>query len=118
MPLNLHPQQLVGKLALVSVQYFDTDRSTLLEEKKVYGHVNVVGEEHGIGMILKDNSHFTLPFSVDAWQPAPAGIYEDEESGEQILNPDYLVQWHVYRVQDETKREEGQHEWWEWEPAN
>lgn len=115
MAISISHEELINKVALVSIEYFDKDRHTLLNEKRVYGTVNVAGEEHGIGMILKDKTHFALPLSLDAWQPAPPGIYEDEKTGEEIINPDFLVTWKVYRTQDERK--DGDHEWWSWEPA-
>lgn len=109
--------KLKGKLALVSVRYFDVDRVSCLKETKVYGTINAVNDDDGIAIRLsnREEEFFTLPAGLEAWHQAPAGSYEDESSGELITDPDYLVSWHVYRTQEQ--REDGDHEWWSWEPA-
>ena len=110
-------ETLINKLVLVSVRYFDLDRTSLLKESRLYGHVVSVTKEDGIGISVagKEQEIFMLPSELSAWKKAGTGHYVDEKTGHEISNPDYLVNWSVFRTQ--SNHRDGDHEWWQWQPC-
>ena len=84
------------------IQYFDVDRNTLMHEKQVFGNVHHVDKDQGISIAVKGDSSnlFKVPPAIEAWFMQ--------------LDGSYKVRWAVYRTQ--TERQDGQHEWWSWEP--
>ncbi|CAA0108196.1 Uncharacterised protein [BD1-7 clade bacterium] len=93
---------LVGSHADVRIQYFDVDRVTLMHENAHSGIVHHVDLKQGITLAIDGNSVklFKVPPLPEAWRMQPDGSYQ--------------VRWAVYRMQE--KRQDGQHEWWEWLP--
>ncbi len=107
--------KLLDKMALVGLSYFDTD-GELIQQRQLAGKIVRVTPQDGITVRMADGkTEFTLPSELSPWFKAPTGRYFDEESKVEIIDPDYLVTWDVYKVKDE-KKPKGQHEWWEWQP--
>lgn len=85
------------------IQYIDLDRKTLMHEKQVFGTVHNVDKDQGITIAVeggKPGELFKVPPAVEAWS--------------QKIDGSYQVRWAVYRTQED--RQDGQHEWWSWEP--
>jgi len=94
--------ELIDKTASIVIQYFDTDRETILNERRYSGVVTHIDEMEGVTIKTgdTDNPFSMLPPSIEAWS-------RDEKKN-------YHAHWLVYRTQ--TKREDGEHEWWDWQP--
>ena len=109
----------LGKSCVIGLSYFGLN-GELLKQSQCCGIVTVVDREQGISVQLQHSDPvvaqpvFILPPNLDAWFKAAAGHYRHAESGMDMLNPDYLVTWNIYRTQGNAA--EGQHEWWEWLP--
>lgn len=118
-PANaFHPDllKLLHKRAVVGLSYFD-HQDNLLSQKQIAGTVVRVTPEDGITLKLSDDkTEFTLPSDLSPWFVAPQGNYVDQETRQQIVNPDYLVTWNIYRTKAKDS-EDKQHEWWEWVPC-
>ena len=112
-------QDLQGKTCVIGVCYFDLDGS-LMRQNQLAGQVQKVDAELGITIALRHSdsavvaADFMLPPNLAAWFKAPPGHYRDAASGVDLVDPDYLATWNVFRTQ--ANASEGQHEWWEWLP--
>ena len=113
-------QDLLQKTCLIGLSYFDTDES-LLKQSQLCGTVIAASEEQGISIELQGHPSegektpvFILPPNLSPWFNAPSGHYKNSDNGVDIIDPDYLVTWDVYKTQKNTP--EGEHEWWEWVP--
>ena len=97
-------QALKGLHVSAFIQYFDTDRTTVLHEKKAAGPVHHVDEEVGVVIAVNGDSAqlFKVPPLLQSFQ--------------QQLDGSYAVHWGVYRQQE--TRQDGQHEWWDWQPLS
>lgn len=112
-------QDLLGKTCVIGLSYFGLE-GELLKHTQHCGTVTTVDAEQGISVQLRHSDPtapqpvFMLPPHLSAWFKAAPGHYRHAESGMDMLNPDFLVTWNIYRTQ--SSRTEGQHEWWEWRP--
>lgn len=112
-------QDLPGKTCVIGLSYFGLE-GELLKQTQCCGTVSAVDKEQGISVQLQHRDPtvaqpaFILPPNLDAWFKAAPGHYRHAETGMDMLNPDYLVTWNIYRTQGNAT--EGQHEWWEWLP--
>lgn len=110
---------LLGKSCVIGLSYFGLD-GELLRQSQYAGRVGKIDAELGISITLQHSdaetaaADFILPPNLSAWFIAPPGQYRHPPSGVDMLNPDYLVTWNVYRTQGD--KAEGQHEWWDWVP--
>ena len=92
----------------VLIEYFDTDRSTLMHAKSVEGVVQQVHADIGVAIKVHRSDEttsaheiFKVPPLLDAWQLQIDGSFN--------------VHWQVFRTQQE--RQDGVHEWWDWQPV-
>ncbi|MEC5387410.1 hypothetical protein VVD49_16895 [Uliginosibacterium sp. H3] len=117
-----HPMQLedlLRKTCLIGLSYYDAN-GDLLKQSQFAGQVAKVDQEMGITVSLRHSdpdakaAEFILPPNLDAWYKAPRGHFQHAASGVDIMNPDFLVTWSIYRTREDTA--EGQHEWWDWVP--
>ncbi|MBL4608213.1 MAG: hypothetical protein JKY01_10365 [Pseudomonadales bacterium] len=102
--MSISLNDLINKTIYVHIQYFDTDRSTVLHENNFNGLVVAVDATEGITIKANDdgNAITAIPPSLDACS----------REGEEI----YHAHWSVFRTQ--AQRSDGEHEWWEWEPKS
>lgn len=112
-------EDLIGKTCVIGLSYFGLD-GELLKQSQCGGEVSAVDHEQGISVQLRHSDPtvsqpvFMLPPNLAAWFKAAPGRYRHAETGMDMLNPDFLVTWNIYRTQSNST--EGQHEWWEWLP--
>jgi len=97
-------ESLKGQQVSALIQYFDTDKQTIMHEKKAQGPVHQVHPEMGVVLAIDGNSNdlFKVPPLMEAFQFQ--------------LDGSYKVHWGVYRTQE--TRQDGEHEWWEWKPLS
>ena len=112
---------LINKTCLIGLSYYDLS-GELLKQSQLCGEIIKADEEQGISIKLQGQQAaegesdpvFILPPTLSAWFIAPAGHFKNSEFNVDILNPDYLVTWDIYKTVKDTP--EGEHEWWEWVP--
>lgn len=112
-------EDLLGKTCVIGLSYYGLD-GELLKQSQCGGEVGAVDREQGVSVQLRHSDPtvaqpvFMLPPNLAAWYKAAPGRYRHAETGMDMLNPDFLVTWNIYRTQRNTA--EGRHEWWEWMP--
>ena len=112
-------EELIGKTCVIGLSYFGLE-GELLKQSQCGGTVSAIDHEMGISVQLHHTDPtvsqpvFILPPNLAAWFKALPGHYRYAETGMDMLNPDYLVTWNIFRTKGTAK--EGQHEWWEWVP--
>ena len=117
---------IVNKHCLIGLSYFNT-KGELLKQSQLCGKVIKVDAEEGISVELLPGSKapatknkvekkaiFILPPTLSSWFTAPKGTYTDSETGTRIIDPEFLVTWDINQTKEHA--EEGQHEWWDWQP--
>ena len=84
---------LIGKVILIGITYTDK-QDNILERKQWWGIVEAASMEEGIRVNLRNSSDpCVLPPQLDAIRRAAPGEYRLKESGEVVMNPDYLATW-------------------------
>lgn len=89
---------LVGKRVLISITTEDNS-GNFVSRWQAYGTIMRANEDEGfIAVNLEGRNtgeETTLPPITSAFEPAERGIYSLPESGEEVQNPDYTVQYTV-----------------------
>lgn len=92
-------EALIGKYVLVGIAYEDA-QSNVVEQQQVHGRVTSVDREQGITMLLEGvraGESFVLPPDLTPFYSAAPGRYSLRSTGEDVLDPDWLVTWTVRR---------------------
>ena len=100
---NLILNELVNELVDVQIQYIDRDKTTLLNENKFTGRILKVDPQEGISIRPDEDGR-----TIAVIPPSTEACWRDEDN---LIH----VSWKVFRLQEE--REDGQHEWWDWQPS-
>jgi hypothetical protein len=90
--------ELVGKLLLVGLSYFEADGSFI--EQQFYGLVQSAHPQNGILLNLdgqRSGETYTLPPDMRSIFVAQPGEYHLRASGETVTNPDFTVMFSIYR---------------------
>jgi hypothetical protein len=83
----------LGKVVLVGISYLDHE-GTLLKRKQWVGTIAAFSREKGIVVDRRDNgSSFALPPFRAGIRKAKPGIYRSSETGEEVVDPDYIATW-------------------------
>jgi len=85
---------MIGKRVVVGFN-LATAAGELLEKRRRHGVIVEATEDDGIVIREPGGTEFQLPPALDALEPAAPGMYRLRETGEEVLNPDYLVVWRV-----------------------
>lgn len=87
---------LIGKYVLVGITVEDR-RGAWRREEQYHGHI-VRAEQGGIDLALCGRGAGEtklLPPVTNLFAPASKGVYTLRSTGEQVVDPDYTVQWLV-----------------------
>ena len=93
---------LINEVIYVEIQYIDTDKSTVLNQKNFFGRILKVDPAEGITIQPEEDGG-----AVAVIPPSAEACWRDEKN---VLH----VNWLVYRRQE--VRVDGEHEWWDWQP--
>jgi hypothetical protein len=93
---NERAQSLLGKYALIGLNYYDHD-GTLLEQVQVHGAIVAIDADVLTIRQRGSGEDFTLPPDLDAFQDAAPGEYRLRTTGEVVVNPDVLAYWSIRR---------------------
>lgn len=89
---------IVGKCVLISITTED-DSGKFVSRWQAYGTIMRANQDEGFIAVdldgLNAGQETTLPPITSAFEPAERGIYSLPESGEEVQNPDYTVQYTV-----------------------
>ena len=93
---------LLGKVILIGVTYTDKD-DNVLSRKQWWGVVEDASMRGGIRVSLRNSADpCVLPPDLGAIRRAAPGEYRLKESGEVVLNPDFLTTWTCVEAGPET----------------
>jgi hypothetical protein len=90
-------QSYVGRTILVGVTYLDGD-GAVAAQNQLHGRIMAV-QRDGIVIALegsRSGETWTMPPSWESTRAAPAGEYRLRETGEVVVDPDYLAEWTVH----------------------
>ncbi len=114
---QLHIDNIIGLKVVLGINYIDQQTQELLAPRQYGGTVVTANQESvSIQIGAAPSEQFHLPSDLSAWFLAPPGDYRIPNTDITITHPNYLITWNVYRVKPKSE-EDGQHEWWEWQPA-
>jgi hypothetical protein len=85
--------QMLGKTLLVGITYLDSDERVT---KQVQFAGTVIAVEPLVTIDRGERKPFTLPRGEDAYFVASPGEYRLRETGEVIVDPDFVTTWAVH----------------------
>ncbi|WP_165189569.1 hypothetical protein [Caulobacter soli] len=89
---------LLGKRVIVGLTYVnDADEVTRLVQ--MHGVVGLADSASGVRLDLqgaKAGETYWLPPQIDNFQPAAPGIYRFRETGEEVVDPDFISTWTIH----------------------
>ena len=86
---------LIGKTILVGIKYVD-EQGVILKTLQLHGIVVEANENDGIGFVISNTSKtFYLPPDLSAIKIAVEGEYRLKETGELVINPDFISSWTI-----------------------
>ncbi len=89
-------QAFIGKKAIISLhQFYNGDP---VKRDQDYGEM--VGFEDGMVVCQTEEGRKRLPIQYEALVPAPRGKYTLKSTGEEIINPDFLISWRLDLADD------------------
>ncbi len=86
------------KVFLIGITIIDKN-DQLIEEYQTSGTVKELTDEGIIKFIRPDNSLFQMPYDKESIRLAAPGEYREKETGQVIVNPDYITIW-TYKIKD------------------
>ena len=108
--------RLNGLKVVVGLTYYSVD-GTVKMVRQLGGSIKRVDLHEGIMLKgMTDQYQFVIPADLRCWFTAPPGGYHDE-SGLRVCNPDYLVCWDIHQVDQHTKNQIKENQWWDWVPC-
>ena len=88
---------LLGKRVIVGLTYVnDADEVTRLVQ--MHGVVGLADSASGVRLDLqgvKAGEIYWLPPQVDNFEPAKPGVYRLRETGEEVVDPDFISTWTI-----------------------
>ena len=96
---------MVNKRVLIGLSYYD-HTGKFIEQKQMHGIVTNVGHN---GFIVNlegsnDGKTYQLPPDLRSFREAAPGTYREHSTGDEIIDPDYLVTWAVTKPAPEWKK--------------
>jgi len=83
----------VGRTILVGVTYNDHE-GRFIEQRQFHGIIERADSIEGIVVKLHDSGeYFYLPPQLDTLEIAPKGEYRLRNTGEVVVDPDFLTTW-------------------------
>jgi hypothetical protein len=85
---------LIGKVFLIGLSFLDKD-DQIIEKYQTHGIVEKL-TDNGIFVFKRsDGSIFKMPYHKDSISYADAGEYRAKDTGDIVLNPDYIMVWDI-----------------------
>ncbi|MBL7662722.1 hypothetical protein JNK13_08220 [bacterium] len=93
-------EKFIGKYLLVGLDYLDTD-GNLDRQEQVHGVIISI-DQSGLIIRKSDGSEFNLPPALANLESAAEGIYRLRGTGEEVIDPDYLMNWTIRPPKEEV----------------
>ena len=96
----------MGQRLLVGITYLDTEGHPI-DAQQFCGRVLEVAD--GVVVVERpgEDDPAVLPADAPAYRRAEPGRYTLQESGETVIDPDFIVTWRVVRTPDPPAVQEG-----------
>jgi len=91
---NKIQETLINKTILVGITYLDSNYE-IVDKKTFCGIIKSVNNDSIDIRINRTGEIFSLPPDVESIKEAQKGCYHIYETGEKILNPDYVSMWEI-----------------------
>jgi hypothetical protein len=85
----------LGKRVLVGVTVLSSDEQEVVQRHAFAGVVASIEPARGIELRLDDQTSYWLPPDSSALQEAPPGEYQLHDTGQTIVDPDYITTWTI-----------------------
>lgn len=89
---------LLGKTVLVGLTYVN-DADQVTRQVQMHGVIGLADAESGVRLDLKGvkaGQTYWLPPQVDNFEPASPGVYRLRETGEEVVDPDFISTWTIH----------------------
>jgi hypothetical protein len=89
---------LLGKTVLVGLTYVN-DADEVIRQVQMHGVVGLTDAGSGVRLDLqgaKSGQTYWLPPQVDNFEPAASGVYRLRETGEEVVDPDFISTWTIH----------------------
>jgi hypothetical protein len=87
--------EIIGKHVLVGMTYVDGD-GTLIEQRQKHGVVVSADDEAVYIRLAGSGEEFWLPPDLASFQEAEEGEYRLRETGEVVVDPDFVASWTIH----------------------
>ena len=91
-------KSMLNKHVLIGLTYYDHE-GKFIEQKQIHGKIISVSQK-GFSIKLeglRSGETYNLPLDLRSFQKARPGTYKLRSTGEEIVDPDYLASWNVYK---------------------
>ena len=96
---------MIGKSVIIGLTIHDRDDNEV-DRVQLHGETLRINQEEGVVVkLLPSGVEYNMPAVLGAFEEAPPGDYQFQNSGEIITNPDLMTSWVVY--EPETWKDEG-----------
>lgn len=95
---------LIGSRVLIGITMLDP-KGALVRQWQFYGEVSTASRSAGIAVVLegaREGETYVLPPCTSAFKSAGPGIYTLRTTGENVENPDYLVEMTIQEIEPEA----------------
>jgi hypothetical protein len=98
--MELFPKDLINKKILVGITFVDSNE-VVFDQYQTSGVVNDI-RDGLIIMMRADGSKYQMPFDTQSMAKAKPGEYREKETGNIIVNPDYIMTWSIVAERQES----------------
>ncbi len=91
-------EQLIGKTVIIGLTYVD-GADTVTRRVQIHGVIGLANQTDGVRIDLlgtKAGDTYWLPPDTSNFDPAQPGVYRLKETGEEIVDPDFLSTWTIH----------------------
>lgn len=88
---------LIGKTVIIGLTYVDAS-DAVVRRVQMHGVIGLASTDEGVRIDLsgaKTGETYWLPPDVSNFEPAQPGVYRLKETGEEIIDPDFLSTWTI-----------------------
>jgi len=89
---------LLGRTVIVGLTYVN-DADEVTRRVQMYGVIGLADSTEGLRLDLqgaKAGQTYWLPPQVDNFEPAQPGVYRLKETGEEVVDPDFISTWTLH----------------------
>jgi len=93
----------IDKTILIGITHLDTE-GNILRQEQYHGVIESVSETKGVSVkCVGLDENFFMPPNTSHYIEAAPGEYKEHNTGDTIVDPDYLCAWEVTWPKDKSK---------------